>query len=217
MIKKFPNKLNLDIKTRKKLKDRIIIPQFNIAALDKENTCLEWVGYFDSYGRPSFHLNGQYRLVKHVMYESWFDKVEDGLAVINTCRNLKCVRPDHLKLSHYFYQKTWARGKKKDPKNPRKRLTILVNEKLLLQVFNAIKYGRLKSISEIGRFMNVDDSDVIEYLQNDNWMYINEYYTKEQLDELRAMVMPKEKENQNKFTMRKFLDEYFNNRGCCTT
>ena len=73
----------------------------------------------------------------------------------------------------------------------RNRCTVEVDEWLMLKVFNGIKCGRLNSISEIGEFMNVDDCDVIKFLSNNNWLFINNYYTEDELDELRAKVMPK--------------------------
>ena len=66
---------------------------------------------------------------------------------------------------------------------------------------------------------NVDDCDVIKFLLNNNWLFINNYYTEDQLDELRAKVIPLVDVgvNQTDFPMRSFIDEYFKSRGCCST
>jgi len=55
---------------------------------------------------------------------------------------------------------------------------------------NGINKGRLVTVSDVGRFLNIYDSDVIEYLLNDKWMFINNYYSKSDLDELRQVVIP---------------------------
>ena len=61
--------------------------------------------------------------------------------------------------------------------------------------------------------MNVDDSDVIEYLLNDNWMYINKYYTKVELDQLRAKVMPETINDINKhIKIERFCNDFFKSR-----
>lgn len=214
---KFQNKLKLPDKIIKNLVERMCVSNMENNVVDKNTVCLEWVGRYDEYKRPIFSIKGKYRLTKHVVYESWYEMIDADMTVINNCRNKNCVRPDHLKMSFYFYPTTYARNGKKDPKNRRKKLMVTVSEKLMLLVFNGIKYGRLKSIPEIGRFMNVEDSDVIEYICNNNWMYINNIYTKNQLDELRAKVMSKLEFDLNYFSMRKFCDEFFNNRGCSST
>ena len=58
------------------------------------------------------------------------------------------------------------------------------------RAFNGIKTGRAKTVSDIGRFLNIYDSDAIDYLMNDRWMRINEYYSKADLDQLRQAVIP---------------------------
>jgi hypothetical protein len=161
--------------------------------IDKEKACLEWKGPYDEYHRPIFKLNGAYRLTKRVMYESWYGEVDQNMTVVNSCRNKNCVRPDHLEMKYYFYPETYARNGKKDPKNKRKRLVVKVTEKMMENAFRGIDNGRYKTISEIGEYLNVDNDDAIKFLHNDNWMYINNIYSKVKLDELRNKIFQKEK------------------------
>jgi ribosomal protein S25 len=214
-----PNKLKLSDKVTKKIMERMEPSSFDGIVVDKENLHLIWIGRYDQYGRPQFHFEGKYVLAKRLMYESWNGPIPDDQIVINTCKNKKCVRPDHLKAGQYFKETTRARNWRKHPVNKRNRCIVVVDERLMLKVLNGIKRGRLNSISEIGEFMNVDDCDVIKFLLNNNWLFINNYYTKDQLDELRAKVMPLVDVgvNQTDFPMRSFIDEYFKSRGCCST
>jgi len=183
----------MDDKTIKKLFERMIEPVIVKEIIDKEKACLEWKGPYDEYHRPIFRLNGAYRLTKHVMYESWYGKVDQNMTVVNACRNKNCVRPNHLEMKYYFYPETYARNGKKDPKNKDQPLVVYVVEKMMEKVFRGIDYGKYKTISEIGEYLNVDDNDAIKFLHNDKWMYINDIYSKEKLDELRTKVMQKKK------------------------
>jgi hypothetical protein len=178
--------------------------------IDQNDVHLIWVGRFDKYDRPEFHYKGKYVLAKKLIYESWYGPIEDDQIVISQCRNNKCVKPDHLRASQYFYQKTRARNGRRHPVHRRRRWIIDVNEKLMLKVFNGIKCGRLNSIAEIGEFMNVDDCDVIEFISNNNWMFLNKYYSKEDLDQLRAKVIPKAITDCDKqLITRRLCNEYF--------
>lgn len=204
-----PNKLKLSNTVMKKLIQRMGLPASNGTVINKQTVCLEWVGRYDEYERPVFRLNGQYKLAKHVIYESWYEPIEPNMTIINYCRNKNCVRPDHLKLSYYFFQTTYARNGKKDPNNRRKKLIVKITEKLMLRAFNGIKNGKYKTISDVGRFLNVSDADTIDYLSNDNWMYINDIYSKSDLDDLREKVMLNAtKENNSSYTLRSFIDGF---------
>jgi len=193
MLTNFPNKLNMDDKTINELIECINKPVIIDGINSEEKTCFEWGGQYDKYHRPIFKLNGAYRLTKRVMYESWYGEVDQNMTVVNSCRNKNCVRPDHLEMKYYFYPETYARNRQKDPKDKRKRLVVKVTEKMMENAFRGIDNGRYKTISEIGEYLNVDNDDAIKFLHNDNWMYINNIYSKVKLDELRNKIFQKEK------------------------
>ena len=121
-----PNKLKLSDKVTKKLMERMEPSSFdgivvdkvkNIDGIvvDKLNLHLIWIGRYDQYGRPQFHFEGKYVLAKKLMYESWYGPIPDDQIVINTCKNKKCVKPDHLKAGQYFKETTRARNWRKHP------------------------------------------------------------------------------------------------------
>ena len=188
MKNKYPNKMNYPDIVIEKLWDRVKYPPDWETAFDKSKVCTEWDGRYDQYGRPVFKLNGVYVPAKNVMFESCYGPIEPGKIVLNTCYNKKCVRPDHLFQTYYFKKEVRARNGQRDPKDKRRTLKVIVTEQLIMKVFKAVESAQLKTVSEIGRFLNIDDEYVREFLKNDKWRFINNYYTKERLDELRSFI-----------------------------
>ena len=208
MLANFPNKLNLDKKTIREI-GRCIEPHLILGMRGDKIPCVEWKGPHDNYEQPIFKLKGVYRLTKEIIYESWYGKVDQEMTVVNTCKNKNCIRPEHLELKYIFYPETYARNGQKDPKNKRKRRLVKVTEKKMERLFRGIDKGLYKSISEIGKFLNVDNNDAIEFLHNDIWIYINDIYSKEELDELRAKVMQNEKPYT--FSVESFIENLLKN------
>jgi hypothetical protein len=167
---------------------RVVYPEDWIKGADNSKICLEWSGPFDNFKRPKFYFDGKYIPAKRVMFESWFGPIDDEKVVSNTCCNKKCVRPDHLRQNYFFMEETFARNGMKDPKDRRRKMRVKIYEEHMLRVFNGIKGGWLKSINEIGVMLNVENSDVIEFLKNDKWDQINKFYSVDQLNEMRKKV-----------------------------
>ena len=184
------NKMNYPEKTLKKFWARVDYPKDWESNSHLLKLCWDWKGPFDSYGRPIFRLDGKYVLAKVVMYESFNGPKDEDKKILFNCKNKKCVNQNHLFQSYSFYEVTIARNKIIDSNGRRKKVKITIKENDMLKAFNGIKTGRAKTVSDIGRFLNIYDSDVIDYLMNDNWMRINEYYSKAELGELRKSVIP---------------------------
>ena len=185
---KYPNKMNWPYIVIEKLWEKVVYPDDWKKGTDNSKICLEWIGPFDNYKRPKFYFKGKYVPAKRVMFESWFGPIGNGKVVSNTCCNKKCVRPDHLRQNYFFMEETFARNGVKDPKNRRRKMRVLIDEKQMLRVFNGIKHGWLKNINDIGIMLNVDNYDVIEFLKNDKWDQINKFYSVDQLNDLRKKV-----------------------------
>ena len=173
---------------QKKLWERVGFPNNWPLKGDQTSACFKWTGHFDNYGRPSFRLNGQYQPARVVIFESCHGPLDEGKFVFSTCGDKNCCNPYHMVQSYYFRHEVNVRGNLKDPEDKRKNLKTIIAEKDLLKAFNGIKTGRSQSISDVGRFLNIDDDLTEEFLLNDHWSFINKYYSQVDLDELRAKV-----------------------------
>lgn len=189
MNKNYPNKMGWPNKVIQKLWARVGLPEDYVKGVtnDKE-VCLVWYGSFDSYGRPRFRLDGKYVQAKRAMFQCYYGPIDDGKIIANKCYNKKCVRPDHLYQKFFFMKETYARNGQRDPKDKRRKLRVVVKEKAILEAFDGINKGYLKSVADVGVYLNIDDHDVIDFLSNDQWEFINKHYTMKELNDLRKMV-----------------------------
>lgn len=67
--------------------------------VDKSGDCWELKSGFLS--KPKFWIKGRCIGIQRVAWEFTFGKVEGEVAIVRSCRNLKCVNPEHLiKIDH---------------------------------------------------------------------------------------------------------------------
>lgn len=67
--------------------------------VDKSGECWLWTGARHSTGYGSFTIAGRQQLAHRVAYFASHGAVPDGLEIDHSCRNKRCVRPDHLRLA----------------------------------------------------------------------------------------------------------------------
>lgn len=59
--------------------------------------CWRWVGFYDGKGRPILAQGSSRRLAMQMAYVAFVGPTY-GRAIVRTCDNPRCVRPEHLKL-----------------------------------------------------------------------------------------------------------------------
>ena len=66
------------------------------AKVDKSGECWEWTAGTYSTGYGQFWHGSGYGAAHRISWELHFGSIPDGLFVLHTCDNRKCIRPDHL-------------------------------------------------------------------------------------------------------------------------
>lgn len=79
---------------------------------EEPDGCWIWVGYISDKGRPRFVHNSRQEAANRVMYRLDKGEAPRNAWVLQTCKNVLCLNPDHLFLS--------MRTKKAELKNKKK-------------------------------------------------------------------------------------------------
>ena len=66
--------------------------------VNQENGCWEWKNHVTADGTIHIKINKVAYTAPRFAYEEYFGKIQDKAYVLRSCRNIKCVNPDHLYL-----------------------------------------------------------------------------------------------------------------------
>lgn len=64
--------------------------------VDKTDTCWNWTGKTNDKGYGYLHCMGMVESAHRISYVISISPIPDGLMVLHSCDNRRCVRPDHL-------------------------------------------------------------------------------------------------------------------------
>lgn len=67
--------------------------------VDSTGECWEWLGYVNpaGYGILRLNVSDENVLVYRYLYQALVGSVADGMVLDHKCRNVRCVRPEHLR------------------------------------------------------------------------------------------------------------------------
>lgn len=67
-----------------------------VKIIDDKDSCWEWQAGCFSRGYGAFRFKGKLCRAHRVSYKLVFGEIPDGMDVLHSCDNKKCVRPKHL-------------------------------------------------------------------------------------------------------------------------
>lgn len=145
-----------------------VMDRFN-KYINKVEECWEWTGSLTSDGYGKFFLNGKEPLAHRVSFWLHFGRWPNCQALMHTCDNTKCVRPDHLiEGSHADNQrdKTIKGRQAKGEANGRS----ILNEQNVRDIRH--QYSAGTHTIELARKFCVDKKTIYNIVRRLTWKYL---------------------------------------------
>jgi len=97
----------------------------------EENDCWPWIGAISHSGDGVIGVNGRNKSAHRISYELCKGEIPEGMHVMHSCDNPKCVNPRHLRsgTASENIKDAFDKGRKQAPKlsgeqNPKSKLTL---------------------------------------------------------------------------------------------
>jgi hypothetical protein len=134
--------------------------------IDKSKNCWEWTGTLNKGGYGKFRgINAS-----KVMWEYEYGKVKNGLQVLHTCDNRKCVNPDHLFLGTISDNMRDKTEKNRQAKGSKIGCSILNEENVL-----EIRKQRMEGFTYtyLAEKYAVDWYNIRKICKNESWKHVD--------------------------------------------
>lgn len=136
-----------------------------LSHIEESENCWNWTGTLNTGGYGKFKgINAS-----KVMWEYTFGKVIDGLQVLHTCDNRKCVNPKHLFLGTIAENMKDKVQKNRQAKGSKIGASILTEEKVLEIRKKRLENTTYKELSEI---FNISFYLVRSICKNRQWKHV---------------------------------------------
>lgn len=133
---------------------------------DDTEKCWEWTGAISQYGYGTFTMYNVSYLAHRVAYTIWYaEDIPDGMFVLHSCDNRKCVNPHHLRL-----------GTAKDNAQDRvARTPCKSRRRLSEQQAGEIKYlgqNKIHSQYKLAEMYNTHRTHIGNIVNNHKWKHV---------------------------------------------
>lgn len=128
-----------------------------LAKVVKTSTCWIWVGYSKNGRYGTIYIAGKSVCAHRASYELFIGPIPDGLEVLHSCDNTKCVNPEHLKAgTHIENMRDCVNKGRKAKTKPYKLVGINDHQK----IYDLLNLGL--SQRKIAEIMNVTQSRICQ-------------------------------------------------------
>lgn len=76
--------------------DGLTLEQRVWSKVDRTGSCWEWQARVGNHGYGEIMMPSGKKLAHRVVWEMEYGEIPDGMLVLHTCDNRRCVRPEHL-------------------------------------------------------------------------------------------------------------------------
>lgn len=169
------------MKTTKRVKGFVSVPlkdRFLSKVSKSEYGCWEWTGNIAGGGYGYIHAEGKLKRAHRVSHELFVGTIPEGLNVLHTCDNRKCVNPAHLFVGT---QKDnlldcYNKGRRSWESLPQEKKTIgekSHNAKLTANDVLLIRASKLKiSERELARTFGVSNGVIHSIISGKSWKHL---------------------------------------------
>jgi len=131
--------------------------------------CWEWQAGYRSSGYGGFHTGGKERLAHRVMWEMAFGDIPEGMVIMHSCDNRRCVNPEHLSLGSHAENMKDMVDKGRSAKGE-KSWTAKLTEADVCVIRRRKSLG--ESVFELAKEYGVHRSTVYRLCSGDTWSHV---------------------------------------------
>jgi hypothetical protein len=132
--------------------------------------CWEWQASYNSGGYGHFYADGKEIAAHRFSWELHFGPIPEGMKVLHSCDNPKCVRPKHLFLGSYADNNKDRTQKGRSAKGS-SHGSAKLNEVLIKQIRREAKTQSTRSLA---RKYNVGQTAIQQAIRGKTWKHVGE-------------------------------------------